>query len=105
MLKSTKKISILLNDIYYQLSYRFFGNRKPLIIWGRSPYLEFGPGIRTRRFKSIIEKKSINKICIYMQSHWPWYDIVIYTFLGRQPPLLPFADLSQCCTVPSLSTR
>jgi len=31
--------------------------------------------------------------------------IVIYTFLGRQPPLLPFADLSQCCTVPSFSTR
>ena len=83
MLKSTKKISILLNDIYYQLSYRFLANKKPLIIWGRSPYLEFGPGIRTRRFKSIIEKKSINKICIYMQSHWPWYDIVIYTFFAK----------------------
>ena len=83
MIKTTKKISILFNDILYQLSYRLFQNKKPLIIWGRSPYLEFGPGIRTRRLKSIIEKKYINKICIYMQSHWPWYDIIIYTFFAK----------------------
>ena len=83
MIKTSKKINILFNDIYYQLSYRLFPNKKPLIIWGRSPYLEFGPGIRTRRLKSIIDKKSINKICIYIQSHWPWYDIVLYTFFAK----------------------
>ena len=83
MIKLINKFDILLNDLIYQLSYSFKINKKPLIVWGRSPYLEFGPGVRTRRLKNLLEKESINKICIYMQSHWPWYDILIYTFFAN----------------------
>ncbi len=83
MIKFRNKINIIFGDIVYQLFYRLKIKKKPLIIWGRSPYLEFGPGIRTRRLKNHIEKESINKICIYMQSHWPWYDILIYTFFAK----------------------
>lgn len=83
MLKLRTKLSILFNDIIYILFYRLGLKKKPLIIWGRSPYLEFGPGIRTRRLKNLIEKEAINKICIYMQSHWPFYDILLYTLLAK----------------------
>ena len=83
MITFNEKICILFNDIAQQLKYRLLVNKKPSIIWGRSPYLEFGPGIRTRRLKNNIEKKTINKTCIYMQSHWPWYDIIFYTFCAK----------------------
>lgn len=83
MIKTSKKITIVLEDLFSQLSYRLLINKKPRIIWGRSPYLDFGPGVRTRRFKSFIEKENINKICIYMQSHWPWYEIILYTCFAK----------------------
>ena len=83
MIPFNKKIYTLLNDIYNQLTYRLSTYKKPLIIWGRSPYLEFGPGIRTRRLKNNLKIDSINKTCIYMQSHWPWYDILFYTLFAK----------------------
>ena len=83
MINTSKKINILLSDLFCQLSYRLSINKKPLIIWGRSPFLDFGPGIRTRRFKRFIEKETINKICIYMQSHWPWYEIILYIVFAK----------------------
>ena len=83
MITFNEKIFILFSDIYNQLKYRLLANKKPSIIWGRSPYLEFGPGIRTRRLKNTIENELINKTCIYMQSHWPWYDIILYTFWAK----------------------
>ena len=81
MLTIKEKFYIFFKDIYELCSHKIFHKEKGKVIWGRSPYLEYGPGIRTRRLKYEIEKLSINDVFIYMQSHWPWYDIFFYTFL------------------------
>lgn len=82
MLNVRNKLDILFYNFSLIFKYKLTSN-KNFIIWGRSPYLEYGPGIRTRRLKKIIEKESINKVFIYMQSHWPWYEIIIYTLVAK----------------------
>ena len=83
MIKVKDKFYILLKDIIQIIAFRILIKKKGKIIWGRSPYLDYGPGIRTLRLKIQIDKLPINGLFIYMQSHWPWYDIFFYTLLGK----------------------
>ena len=83
MLKFQDKFYIFFKDISKIIEFRFSLKKKGKLIWGRSPYLDYGPGIRTRRLKKEIDNLSINSSFIYMQSHWPWYDIFFYTLLGK----------------------
>ena len=83
MLTIKDKFYIFFKDIYDLFSHKIFYKKKGKVIWGRSPYLDYGPGVRTRRLKYEIEKLSINDVFIYMQSHWPWYEIIIYTFFAK----------------------
>ena len=77
MLNVRNKLDILFYNFSLIFKYKLTSN-KNFIIWGRSPYLEYGPGIRTRRLKKIIEKESINKVFIYMQSNlYSWCQIII----------------------------
>ena len=83
MIKFKDKLDIFLKDITQIIAFRISLKKKGKIIWGRSPYLNYGPGIRTLRLKSQIDKFPLNDFFIYMQSHWPWYDIFFYTLLGK----------------------
>ena len=83
MIKFKDKFYIFLKDITQIIAFRISLKKKGEIIWGRSPYLNYGPGIRTVRLKSQINKFPLNDFYIYMQSHWPWYDILFYTLLGK----------------------
>ena len=83
MIRVKDKFIIFLKDITQIIAFRISIKKKGKIIWGRSPYLDYGPGIRTLRLKNQIDNFPINDFYIYIQSHWPWYDIFFYTLLGK----------------------
>ena len=83
MFKFTKKLEIIINDLFFLFLSRIGLANQAKILWGRSPYLKYGPGIRTRRVKKLLDKELLDKNIIYMQSHWPWYEIIIYTFTAK----------------------
>lgn len=83
MIKVKNKFYILIKDITQIIAFKISIKRNGKIIWGRSPYLDNGPGIRTLRLKNEIDKLPVNDLIIYMQSHWPWYDIFFYTLLAK----------------------
>ena len=83
MIRVKDKFVIFLKDITQLIAFRISIKKKGKIIWGRSPYLNYGPGIRTLRLKNQIDNFPINDFYIYIQSHWPWYDIFFYTLLGK----------------------
>ena len=84
MLNTWQKLNILFGDVFYLIIFRF--SNKPFkkrIIWGRSPYLEYGPGIRTKKLKKQLNNLNLKRNLIYMQSHWPWYEVIIYIVVGK----------------------
>lgn len=83
MITLKDKLYIFFKDIFELITYKISQKEKGKIFWGRSPYLDYGPGIRTSRLKYEIEKLSINDVFIYMQSHWPWYEIILYIFFAK----------------------
>ena len=83
MIKFRGKIEIIINDFSHLLLSKIGLIKYKKILWGRSPHLEFGPGIRTLRLKKGLQKEFFDKNIIYMQSHWPWYEIMIYSFLAK----------------------
>ena len=69
-------------DIINELITCYYSNECH-IIWGKSSIIKFGPGIRTRRLISTISIENLKKNLIYMQSHWPWYDLIIFTLIAK----------------------
>ena len=83
MIKFRDKLKIIGNDISHIINYRFGITQEKKILWGRSPYLEYGPGIRTQRVKKYLKNETLDRNIIYIQSHWPWYEIIIYTLIAK----------------------
>ena len=83
MINRIDKLKIIKNDLVHIIKYRIGLTKQKRIIWGRSPFLEYGPGIRTQRVKKYLDKETLNKNIIYIQSHWSWYEIIIYNLMGK----------------------
>ncbi len=66
------------------------GSKIKKIIWGHSETLEYGPGVRTRRLRDSLKNIKLHKHIIYMQSHWPWYEILFYSISSKiyQTPII-----------------
>lgn len=71
-----------LSMLFKEFEDLFFQKRKN-IIWGNSRYKNFGPGIRTRRLEYFFKNISLKNKIIYMQSHWPWYELIFTIILSK----------------------
>ncbi len=83
MIKLIDKFKIIRSDILHIVKYRIGSVKDKKILWGRSPYLKYGPGIRTLRIKKYLDNELFEKNLVYIQSHWPWYEIILYTLTAK----------------------
>ncbi len=79
--KLKNKLIFIFSSIYFLLMAN--SKTKKVIFWGNSPNLNFGPGIRTRRLIKSLGNNHFKKQIIYMQSHWPWYELLIFIFISK----------------------